>query len=146
LTLAAVLCAGAGALLGGCDAPVVNTKVIRGDVSFVALVRNDDPRLEEPGVSGVRLQFYSDPNSLGRKPLGQAMTDPSGFAAHPVELPAAGLARYEIELIARKEGYAHARGTFIMPGPDQTVLVFLNPGVDTYKEPEDLQAEYEQYR
>lgn len=133
-------------LLTACSTPALNAKVIRGHVSFVAVVENDDPRLEQPGLPGVTIQLHSNPESLGRKPLGSTLTDDTGRAALNVDLPAAGLARYEIELIARKQGYAHARGTFIMPGSAKTILVFLNPGVDTYREPENLLEEAERYK
>ncbi|MFG0252160.1 MAG: hypothetical protein ACF8NJ_04720, partial [Phycisphaerales bacterium JB038] len=105
----------------GCT-PILRGKVVSGEVSFVAIVKADDPRLERPGLANVTIQFNSDPDSLGRKPLGQAITDEMGWLEMPIELPAAGLARYEIEVIARHSGYAHARGTFILPGDDERVL------------------------
>ncbi len=145
MLLAGAMCLLLCLLATGCS-PVVRAKVVSGEVSFVALVKADDERLDRPGLPGVTLLFNSDPDSLGRKRLGQAVTDEAGWVEMPIDLPAAGLARYEIEIIARRSGYAHARGTFILPGAGQRVLIFLKPGTDTYREPDDLGSEAEKYR
>jgi hypothetical protein len=146
MALFVMLAVAAACLLSGCSAPVIYAKVIQGDASFITLVDESDTRLEQPGLADTSLRFFSNPDSLGRRRLGQVVTDESGWATMRVDLPAAGLARYDIEIIARRQGYIHARGTFVLPSSGRRVLISLKPGQDSYREQEDLQAEFERHR
>ncbi|MCK4872951.1 MAG: hypothetical protein KAS72_09520 [Phycisphaerales bacterium] len=136
-----------GALaLPGCAGPVLRAKVIEADVSFVLIVPRDDPRLEDPGIANVTVAITSDPNSLGRQTIGTAVTDGFGEMSMNIELPLAGLARYEIGVVARKQGYTQTTGDFLLPADNQVVLIFMRSGRDTHRSEEDLRDTADQYR
>ncbi|HEB60267.1 MAG TPA: hypothetical protein ENJ06_00420 [Phycisphaeraceae bacterium] len=129
----------------GCQ-PMIRGKVIAGDVNFIALVDADDSRLEQPGLSDVNISFTSDPDSLGRKDLGSVVSDGTGGFTFTVNLPAAGLAKYELAALARHPGYMPTRGKFILPGDEKRLLIYMKPGKDNYTEPENLEDEYRRFR
>jgi len=121
-------------------------KVIRGDISFIALVDSDDPRLGEPGVAGVELRLQSDPNKLSRETLGETISEGDGSFSIGVDRIGAGLFMYDVGLSADRRGFEHATSQFNLPPSGKRVLVILRPGVNVRPEEYDAWSDYEKFR
>jgi len=133
---------GLTSLLAGCSPYQLRGKVIAGDISYIAVVDADDPRLEGPGVSGAALRLQTDPERLNRKTIGTSVSGADGGFTIPVMEVGAGVLIYDIGLRVRHDGYIPVEQFFRMPSSSKRVLVMLQSGKappDTEPEsPEDL--------
>jgi len=112
----------------GCAPYTLRGKVVEGEVSFIAVVDADDPRLDGPGLSGAMLTLQTDPQRLNRKTVGSAVSDADGGFSIPVNEVGAGVLIYDMGLEARKKGYSPAEQFFRLPPAGKRVLVLLAPG------------------
>jgi len=142
---ATTLLALAGCLLAACGY-TLEGKVVRGDYSSIQIVADDDPRLEQRGIPGVRLHLQSDPNKLQRETVARTTTGSAGEINIPVDLAGAGFLLYDFGLYARKQGYAPAELLFRLPAKSRRVLITLAPGDDRdLGEERDLDADLDLY-
>ncbi|MCA9294123.1 MAG: hypothetical protein KDA20_09945 [Phycisphaerales bacterium] len=147
LAVGAVL--GAVLAMGGCSGYHLQGRVVSGDVSYIAVVDPDDPRLQDgAGLPGVSLHLQSDPGRLNRKTAGRAVSGAAGEVNVPVDLTGAGLLEYDVGLFARRSGYDPATGFFSLPSSRKRVLIVMAKGkdYDLGEEREDLTGQAELYR
>lgn len=133
----------------GCEGYALRGRVVAGDVSYVAVVDPDDPRLVGgDGLEGVNLHLQSDPGRLNRRTAGRGVSGAAGAIEVPVDLTGAGLLEYEVGLFARRPGYDPATGFFQLPSSKKRVLIVMAQGRDYEigEEREDLAGQVEQYR
>jgi len=116
--------------LAGCETYRMRGHVMRGEVSYIEIVDADDPRLEEPGLSGSRIGAHLDPGRLNRKFLGSTVSDSNGNFALTVDEFGAGFLEYDISVVAYRDNYFGAEQSFRMPSAKQRVLIILSPGKD----------------
>jgi len=136
-----------GALLVGCGSGYqVRGKVIQGDISFIAVVAGDDPRLEGPGIPGVVVTLVSDPNKLNKETLGESISSGDGSFTIGVDRVGAGFFRYDAGMSANRRGYELAVSQFNLPPGDRRVLIMLRPGVSTGQADDDPMSDYEKFR
>ena len=146
ITLIALL---ATALTGmGCEGYALRGRVVQGEVSYVAVVDRDDPRLEGVGLPGVQLHVQSDPGRLNRKTVARGVSGAAGEIKLPVDLAGAGLLQYDVGVFARRSDYSPASGFFRLPSSRKRVLVVLGAGddYDLGEEREDLTEQADFFR
>lgn len=131
-------------LMSGCSSYQLRGKVIRGDISHIAIVSADDARFEGPGVSGVEVRLQTDPTRLNRKTVGTDVSGPDGSFSISVDEVGAGVLIYDVGLTARGRGYIGAEQFFRLPPSDKRILIMLERGADNrdFREEEDLFEEY----
>lgn len=133
----------AASAMGGCAGYTLKGKVIRGDISYIAVVDANDPRLEGPGLSGATLSLETDPDKLRREFVGDAVSDGAGNFSISVQRPGAGILIYDVGLEVRRKGYEGVRQMFRLPPKGKRMLITLRAGPDTLEEREE--SPYEQY-
>lgn len=122
-------------------------KVIQGDISFIAIVNKDDPRLEGPGIPNVAVALLNDPNKLSKETLGTAISDSQGDFSIGIDLVGAGFFRYDAGLTAERKGYEYATSQFNLPPSDRRVLIMLRPGTSSSgMSDNDAWSDYEKFR
>ena len=136
-----------GAALVGCgSAYQLRGKVIEGDISFIAVVSSDDPRLDGPGVPGVSIMLVSDPNKLNKETLGEVVSSGDGSFTIGVDLVGAGFFKYDAGISADRKGFEHAMSQFRLPSSDRRVLIILRQGLNTSPTGNDAMSDYEKFR
>jgi len=145
-----LLLAALGPLLGltlvGCGSGYqLRGKVIEGDISFIAVVSPDDPRLDGPGVAGVSISLLSDPNKLNKETLGETISTGDGSFSIGVDRVGAGFFMYDVGLSADRTGFEHATSQFRLPPGDRRVLIMLRPGVNRSPSGSDPMSDYEKF-
>jgi len=122
-------------------------KVIEGDISFIAVVSKDDPRLDGPGIPGVTVVLVNDPNKLSKETLGTGISDGQGDFSIGAGLVGAGFFRYDAGVTAERRGYEYATSQFNLPASDRRVLIMLRPGSNGSPIGEsDAWSDYEKFR
>lgn len=126
-------------LLTGCGPYVMKGRVIDGAASAVLVVPANDPRITNPygGLPGTRISLELNPQSLGRKPLGDGISQDAGRFEVPVTEFGAGSLEYNVGVLARRPGYAPAENMLRLPGSDKRLLIILHRGVDRSPRPDD---------
>lgn len=134
-------------LCGGCGAYELQGAVVLGDISYIALVDESDPRLTGDGVAGVQVMLETDPSSLNREVVGTAVSGPDGSFTIPVDEIGAGFLEYEVAVRARAPGYLSTEQWFRLPPSRKRVLVSLAPGQDPPDRSgrEDLMEQYRRF-
>lgn len=122
-------------LLTGCAPYTLRGRVVEGELSYIAVVGRDDPRLQGTPIPNVQLDLTIDPTRLNRTQLPMSVSGVFGEVSIPVRKTGAGLLEYEASLAARRPGYQSAEGVFPLPGKRKRVLVVLTPGRDPYRTP-----------
>ena len=117
-----------GAVLGGCSSYQLKGHVIKGDVSWAAVVDASDPRLREPGLPGAQIALINDPMKINRQRIGAALSDANGDFAITVTEPGAGWMLYDVGAYVSRQGFLDAEGFFRLPAADKRVLVVLQTG------------------
>jgi len=126
-----ILAALAACTLGACSPYTITGRVVRGEASYMMLVEEGDPRLEEPGIADVQMKLTIEPGKIERKVVAQELSGPEGEVALPVDEIGAGLLNMMAGVAARKKGFAPAEGTFFLPRDDKTrLLIVMAPGWD----------------
>ncbi len=137
----------ASALVGCGSTYTLKGKVIQGDISFIAVVAQDDPRLEGAGVSGVAIELETDPDRLNKETIGEVVTAGDGSFSIGVDRVGAGLFRYDIGISAEKRGFEIARSQFNLPPSDRRVLVIMRKGVSgASSSSDDAWDDYKKFR
>lgn len=134
------------AAAAGCSPYTVRGKVIQGDVSFVAVVEDSDPRLVGPGLSGASVELWTDPEKLNRKRVAVQTSDSNGDFAMPFSETGAGLLQYDVGVVARRDGYSGAETNIGLPSSSKRLLIMMKPGASRVpKETETLLEQYRRY-
>ena len=132
---------------GGVSGYQLKGKVIKGDISFIAIVADDDPRLTDPGIPGVRIALQSDPDKLNKETLGEAVSSGDGSFSIRVDRVGAGFFMYDVGLSADRRGFERTTSQFKLPPGDRRVLIMLRPGVNSSGAPDDDPwSDYEKFR
>ena len=117
-------------MFAGCGAYQLRGRVVEGPRSEASVIGADDPRLAGPPIADATVRFILDPQSAGRKVLGQTVTDDSGNFVLPVDVLGAGTLEYELLVIARADKKAPAMSVVQVPSSGRRILVTLQPGRD----------------
>lgn len=147
-----VACAGLLALvavaLSGCSPYSLKGKVIAGDISYIAIVEADDPRLADPGLAGARLRLETDPGRISRDVVGEAVSGAGGAFTMPFSKAGARVLMYDVGMTVRREGYSPATIQFKLPPSNKRMLVILTPGPDRMGDPDadDPLRQFERHR
>ena len=135
------------AALGGCRTYVLQGWVVQGDVSDMAFVQPDDPRLSQPGVSSVRISVERDPDRLSATIVGTDMSDTRGAFTMGLNTFGAGYLIETFRIHASKAGYRSAEAHLSLDANDERpLLVILAPGQSDPYETETLLEQYERFR
>ncbi|MEO0588082.1 MAG: hypothetical protein AAF078_10625 [Planctomycetota bacterium] len=126
--ITALVAAGALLVLTGCEAYQLRGKAVAGMASTVEVVNADDPRLEGPGLSGVRIEGWIDPDRLDREALPVRATSGDGTFAIPVTSTGAGFLEYDVYVSASRMQRAAVAETLRLPGSNKRLLITLAPG------------------
>lgn len=136
-----------GALLVGCGPSYqLQGKVIEGDISFITVVSQDDPRLDGPGIAGVSIKLVSDPNKLNKETLGEVISSGDGSFTIGIDLVGAGFFRYDAGISAERKGYEYTMSQFKLPSGDRRVLIMLRSGSTNAPTGGDAMSDYEKFR
>jgi len=128
-----------------CSPYTLKGRVIEGDTSYVSVVDETDPRLNDRGLEGVRLHLQMDPGKLSRKSLTRQTTGIDGAFELPVSEFGAGFMEYDVGLFARRAGYSPADGSFRLPPKSKRILIVMNRGRD-FDQGETLEGDWHQMR
>lgn len=120
-------------VLAGCESYQLRGKAVAGMVSTVEVVDANDERLEGPGLSGVRIEGWIDPDRLDREQLPIRSTDGNGSFAIPVTATGAGFLEYDLYVAASAAQRSQASQTLRLPGANKRLLITLAPG-DGYRQ------------
>ena len=121
--------------LTGCAPYSLDGKVISGAMPMVMLVGADDPRLQQPGISGAFIDAMIDPDKLSREHGGSTLTDGSGAFSMPIDQAGAGFLIYDVRVVAQATGYKPTEKTMRLPGDGKQLLIVLTPGTGKYLPP-----------
>ena len=113
-----------------CGPYKVQGRVVQGDISYIAVVDKDDPRLAGEPVDGVLLRLDLKPERVDRLNVAQETSTLEGDFRLPVDEWGAGLIHMDAIVLARRFGYSSAEGVFRLPGSDKRLLIVLAPGED----------------
>lgn len=132
-TLLPILLVVASAALSGCSDYVLRGQAISGAYNSVELVPSDDPRLKDPGLSGVRIEAIRDPDSLGRDVAASTTSGGNGAINLAIGKFGAGWMDEEWDLRASMDGDWFAQNRVSLPGPGSSLrlLVVIAPGTGT---------------
>ncbi len=119
-----------GLLLGGCGGYSLKGRVVSGDVSYVAVVDKDDPRLDWPAVEGAQVDLIVEPSDLNRERMNPQFSGADGAVRVPVKKVGAGLIKFEVSVSARRSGFRSSHGVFDLPKKSRRLLVVMAPGDD----------------
>lgn len=123
------------ALIALCVAPAacstfqLRGKVVEGEISYIAVVEEDDPRLAEPGIHAASVELWNDPTRLNRELIGQVMSDQTGAFSIPVEEVGAGFLIYDVGVKASRPEFVPTELNFRLPPQDKRILIMLQPTV-----------------
>lgn len=119
----------------GCDSGYkLQGRVIAGANPAVAIVDADDPRLKGyDGIPNASVMLTLDPRSLGRKSIGNGVTDIDGHFSIPIDEFGAGFLEHEVAILGRAGGYVGTEETIILPPSRRRVLIVLPPGRDRHQ-------------
>ena len=116
-------------LLPACSGYHIRGAVIPGHEPIVLVVDKDDARLRD-GLVHASIEATLDPQSLDRKHLGKTVTDHTGQFALPVSQFGAGMIEYDLQIIARRQGFAPTVQRLPLPPSGKRVLIYMAPGQD----------------
>lgn len=125
-----VLTSVAAAALGGCNAYTLRGHVVSGNYNMLELVPANDPRLGDPGMSGVRIEAIRDPDSLGKIVVSGATSGRNGEVRLVINEFGAGWMKEVWDLRARigSDWFAESRTTLPKPSENLRLLVVISPG------------------
>lgn len=127
------------AVLAGCNAYTLKGRVIEGDISIVAVVPADDPRVmddsDAPGVANAAIRLETDPARINREIVGETVSDPDGYFEIPFKKMGGYIMMYDVGITGRSKGHTPATFAFKLPPSNKRVLIILKPGNDAYTDP-----------
>ena len=111
-----------GALVGGCAPVTIRGVVLPGEITTIAVVNQDDPRLKTPGIAEVDVTIYQtgtqgDVRSRTSNDLGR----------FGVPLRGTGALSKPLTIEARGEGYSPVRKSMPTPTTNERLLIYMQP-------------------
>ncbi len=131
----------ATAILSSACTYTLKGRVVEGDTSYIAVVDSTDPRLNDHGMTGVRLHLQLDPGRMSRKTITRDVSDSDGAFELPVTEVGAGFLEYDVGLFARRAGYSPAETSFRLPPSSKRILIVMARGQD-YDQGESLDEDW----
>ena len=137
----------AAAGLTGCSSYVIQGKVVAGPVSFMTFVAQDDIRLDEAGMSDVRVTLRRDPDRLSTHVAASVTTGGDGKFSLSVNELGAGWMEEQWLLVARKPRFQNAmwKQRLTMKHGKMRLLVTMAPGYSDPDPHENLMDQFEQF-
>ena len=129
-------------ILSGCGY-TLQGRAVSGAYNGVELVPADDPRLQDTGLSGVRIEAIRDPESLGRSVAASTTSGGNGTIALSISEFGAGWMDEEWDLRAKMGGEEFAYNRLRLPAQNSNLrlLVVIEPG--TGRERSSMESEQE---
>ncbi|TVQ31238.1 MAG: hypothetical protein EA376_10225 [Phycisphaeraceae bacterium] len=123
-------------------------KVVEGDVTYVAIVDTDDPRLEGRGVGGVNIMLETDPDRINREQVGRTVSQQDGSFSMDIDAFGAGLLQYDVGITAHRRGFETAQNIFRLPSSGRRILIMISPGAgdESWRRQESPFEQYERFR
>lgn len=110
----------------GCAAsPVIQGKVIEGNLSFIAVVDQSDERLQKEGLGEVSIEARTGSARGGNATLAGTDSKPDG--AFTLKFKEQSVLTRPVEFVAEKAGYQPAKVEMIKPAPGRQLLIILTP-------------------
>jgi len=134
-------------VLTGCGY-TMRGKVVEGEVTYIAIVDANDPRLEGRGVGGVNISLETDPDRLSREQVGRTVSQQDGSFSMDVDAFGAGFLQYDVGITAHRRGFETATNLFRLPSSGKRILIMMAPGVgdESWRRPESPFEQYERFR
>jgi hypothetical protein len=147
-SLLAVLLIALTGTLPGCNAYMLQGKVVRGDVSDVQLVYAGDERLNAPGAENVEVRISRDADTLNRHLVGRTRTDASGVFTIVMDEFGTGWMQEKWLIEAVGPGFQNAALDMELPSKNTKwrLLITLAPGVSQPVQDEDLMQDIERFK
>ena len=129
-------------ILSGCGY-TLRGRAVSGPYNGVELVPADDPRLQDAGLAGVRVEAIRDPDSLGRSVAASTTSGGNGNIALNISDFGAGWMDEEWDLRAKmgSEEFAQNRLRLPRPNSELRLLIVIEPG--TGRERSSMESEQE---
>ncbi len=108
---------------GGVSAIRVEGKAIEGNVSFIAAVPANDPRLKGPGVEGAKIELVSKVGQTQGSVVGSGTSIKEGNFS--VRLTDPNAVKAPADVRATCAGYLPATNSLLIPSSDMRLLVIL---------------------
>ena len=124
--------------LPACAPHTIQGLVAEGRTPAVLLVRADEPRLAQIGLTGAVIELTLDPSSISPKSLGTFRADDEGRFRAALEQSGIGLLEYELGILCRAAGHRSVYQTMAVPPSDSRLLIILEPGSEKHVPPDDL--------
>ncbi|WP_145078445.1 hypothetical protein [Poriferisphaera corsica] len=116
----------------GCSQYQLAGRVIEGPNSYIAVVDQNDPRLNAHqyggGVANTQISVTLDPNDMRPIHEGTAYSDLSGNFSLPINAQGAGFLMYEAQVTAIESGHMPTQQEFALPSASKRILVVLKSG------------------
>lgn len=125
MSVRAAACLGVAALATGCsNTPVLQGRVISGNISFIAVVDGNDSRLsgEGAGIDGAEITARG---GSARTLIGDATSRRDG--SFSLKLREGVSYTRPIEVVAEADGFRQASGEMIIPPAGRKLLIILPP-------------------
>ena len=135
----------AALVLAGCDSFVIQGKVVQGQSSSMHFVSNDNTGLSTLGLEGTRITVYRDPDSLGTKVAGTAISDDQGRFVIKLDAFGAGWMLEQFEIVAQMQGYTNVtwQQSLLEEHNQQTLLVTMELGFSQPVSRDELWKQYQ---
>ncbi len=134
--------------LGGCNAYMIQGKVVRGESSGVALVYEGDERLDLPGVPNAEVRIVREPTNPNRHLVGQAHSGPSGEITVIMDEFGTGWMEETWLVQSQAGGFQNAETMMQLPskGTKWRLLITLAPGASEPFRDDDLMEDLERFK
>ena len=116
--------------LAGCSEYALRGHAVSGAYNTLEIVPSDDPRLKDPGLSGVRIEAIRDPDSLGKEVVAATTSRGDGKISLVIGDFGAGWMDESWDLRASMGGDWFTQNRVVLPrrGSDLRILVVVAPG------------------
>ena len=129
-------------LMTGCGY-TLKGRAVSGAYNGVEIVTSDDPRLQDAGLPGIRVEAIRDPDSLGRSVAGSATSGGNGTISLNISDFGVGWMDEEWDLRVKMGSEEFAQNRVRLPGPNSNLrlLIVIEPG--TGRERSSMESEQE---
>lgn len=147
-TLFAVLYTIASCCLTGCNAYMLQGKVVRGPESSIQLVYAGDERLDLPAVGNAEVRITRDPTNPNRHLVGQARSNPGGDFTIVMEEFGTGWMEEQWLVQGIGPGFQNAETMMELPSKNSKwrLLITLSPGLSEPLREDDLMEDLERFK
>jgi hypothetical protein len=135
--------------LCGCNAYVLQGKVVRGSVSDVQLVYAGDERLDGEPVNAAEVRITRDPTKPNRHLVGRSRTDAGGDFTLVMDEFGTGWMQEQWLVQGVAQGFINAETLMQLPGKNSKwrLLVTLAPGVsEPLRDQDEIMQDLERFK